>query len=123
MKINFFLNCAFNRVRLRVFLGRLYGVVFFKVCVIFKMDIETKWAKSTESRIEMFLDDYLIGSSVDQVRCTSQKLLLSLFRKGNNAQQKRILDLIQDRCKQLPAMGRASQDFLSLTKSILSSTS
>lgn len=76
------------------------------------MDIENKWAKSTECRLEMFLDDYLIKSSVQRVRHNSQRLLLSLFKKGNPEQQLRILTLVLDRCEQLPQMGRASQDFL-----------
>ena len=86
------------------------------------MDIESKWAKSTESRLEMFLDDYLIGSSTEKVRLNSQRLLLSLFKKGNQEQQSRVLSLILDRCRSLPTMGRASQNFLELVKNIFSST-
>lgn len=61
------------------------------------MDIENQtspWAKSTESRIEMFLDDYLIRSSISKVRSSSQRLLLSLFKKGNEEQRLRIMSLV-----------------------------
>lgn len=49
------------------------------------MDIEkpSQWAKSTESRIEVFLDSYVIRSPIQSVRASSQRLILSLFKKGN----------------------------------------
>jgi hypothetical protein len=59
--------------------------LFFKF-VFFLMDIEkqqSQWAKSTESRIEVFLDSYVIRSPIQSVRASSQRLILSLFKKGN----------------------------------------
>ena len=64
----------------------LLDALIFEI-FLFTMDPESKWAKSTESRLEMFLDDYLIKSSAEKVRLNSQKLLLSLFKKGNREQQ------------------------------------
>jgi two-component SAPR family response regulator len=75
------------------------------------MEIEnqvSQWAKSTESRIEMFLDDYLIGSPISKVRLSSQRLILSLFNKGNNEQKEKIICLLEERCDKLICMGKAS---------------
>ena len=86
------------------------------------MDIESNWAKSTENRVEMFLDQYLIKSTKSNVRKATQKLLLSLFKKGNEIQQRKLIDLIQNRCANLTWMGKASFDFLELIKKIFEFT-
>lgn len=70
----------------------------------------------------MFIDDYLIGSPISKVRTSSQRLILSLFNKGNNEQQLKIISLIESRCDQLIWMGKASEDFLELVKNIFLST-
>lgn len=89
------------------------------------MDIEAQqshWAKSTESRIEIFLDSYLIRSPIPAVRNSSQRLILSLFKKGNEEQRLRIMSLLDSRCQNLTWMGKASEEFLGLVKNIFSST-
>ena len=46
----------------------------------------------------MFIDDFLIDSSVEKVRLNAERLLLSLFKKGNKEQQIRILSMAYNRC-------------------------
>lgn len=66
----------------------------------------------------MFLDDFLIKSAVEKVRSSTEKLLESLFIKGNAEQKLRIISLLENRCDQLVWMGMASQNFLNLVKKI-----
>jgi hypothetical protein len=82
------------------------------------MDIESKWAKSTEARLEMFFDDYLIRSTQIGVRKSTERLLLSLFKKANEPQRKKMFQYINNRCPDLMWMGKASLEFLNLIKKI-----
>ena len=86
------------------------------------MDIENQWAKSTENRLEMFLDSYLVQSTKANVRKATQKLIFSLFKKGNQEQKKKLVDLIKKHCENLSWMGKASLEFLELIKRIFEST-
>ena len=56
----------------------------------------------------MYLDQYLIKSTKANVRKATQKLLFSLFKKGNKIQRKKLMDLLHDRCSNLVWMGKAS---------------
>ena len=86
------------------------------------MDIESNWAKSTENRIEMFVDSYLVQSAKANVRKATERLLFSLFKKGNETQRKNLIDLLSNRCSNLTWMGKASFEFLQLIKRVFETT-
>ena len=49
------------------------------------------WAKSTEVRLSQYLDEFLLKCKNSGVRGSAQTLLLSLFKKGDTEQRRKLL--------------------------------
>ena len=86
------------------------------------MEIErpaSLWAKSTEARLPQYLDEFLFRYKQSGVRTSTQMLLVSLFKKGNTEQRRKLLTELASRIQTTSCTGKASEQIIGLLRDIL----